>query len=127
MESGWIKLKRDPAFFTDMWKRHRPTMWLLFYIAQNAKRETTMWIKPGQCEIRGHEEAGLSNQEYKTAKKNLKNIGFAKFTKRNNVTLATLLEPKLYDINIIHNEGNQRSNQQTDLNINNDELSLTIS
>jgi hypothetical protein len=130
MERGYVQAIRSLDRHKAIWKRHRPTFWLLFFISQSAKREATAWIGPGQCEIRGHEDALLTLQEYKTAKRNLEKMGLAKFEKRNNVTLATLIDTTYYDINMVSKRGNQLPEQpdEPDLNngLNNGELPLSL-
>lgn len=120
MERGYIKEFRQLDRRKALWKRHRPSLWLLDFIAQSAKRESTPWISAGQCEILGHEDACLTPQEYKTAKRNLEKMGLATFGKRNNVTLATLTDTTYYDINLVSEQGNQQSNQQDELQLTND-------
>ena len=89
---------------------------LLYVIAWRARRTDKFNrynLAPGEALIGDHDECGMSEQEYKTAKKWLKKGGFATFRPTNKGTVATLSDTSVFDINIERVNG-QTNRQPTD-------------
>ena len=56
-------------------------------------------LKSGQCFLGDYREIGLSEQQYRTAKKQLTNWNLATFKGTNKGTVGTIVNTKVYDIN----------------------------
>lgn len=95
---------------------------LLVLIVQRAKRTNEFNIdnlKCGEALIGDYKSIGQTEQQYKTAKRNLQKWGFATFKGTNKGTIATIVNTRIFDINIdLDNEPtnepatNQLTNQQ---------------
>jgi hypothetical protein len=57
-------------------------------------------LKIGQCFLGDYKKIGISEQQYRTAKKELKRIGLATFTGTTKGTVANLVSTDVYDINV---------------------------
>jgi len=70
-------------------------------IATRARRSDCLFtgLKIGQCYLGDYRKIGLSEQQYRTAKKVLKRIGLATFQGTNKGTLATLVSIEVYNLN----------------------------
>lgn len=103
-----MALRSDEAKFLDT---HPVENHLLNVIARRARRTKCRLtgLDIGECFI-GHKGLGLTEQQYRTAKKNLKKWGLVEFKKGKRVTdagtVAKLLNTSVYDIN--ESEGNGR-------------------
>ena len=76
---------------------------LLTAIAFRAKRTGDLNIhglEIGQALIGDHASYGLTKQEYRSAKARLKRYGLAEFKATSRGTIATLLDQRVYDINV---------------------------
>jgi hypothetical protein len=75
----------------------------LTQIALRARRSDAMYssifLKANQALVGDREKLGLSEQEYRTAKKKLQKWGLATFKPTNKGTIATLTSTNVYDIN----------------------------
>jgi hypothetical protein len=105
-----MALRSDEAKFLDT---HPVENHVLNVIARRARRtpcRLTM-LDIGECFI-GHKGLGITEQQYRTAKKNLKKWGFVEFKKGKKATdtgtVAKLLNSTVYDIN--EEEGNGTGN-----------------
>ena len=70
-------------------------------IATRARRSDCPFtgLKIGQCYLGNYRKIGLSEQQYRTAKKVLKRIGLATFQGTNKGTVATLVSIEVYNLN----------------------------
>ena len=91
---------------------------LALIIAKRARRTDCSLnnLQIGQCFIGDYKKIGLTEQQYRTAKKELKRVKFATFHGTNKGTVATLVSTELWDINIL--EGNGLDNTPTTTNKN---------
>lgn len=81
---------------------HKNAYILLGVIAQRARRTNKFnrfGLTVGQALIGDHKKYGMTEREYRTAKKKLKKWGFATFKGTNKGTIATLCDKRIYDIN----------------------------
>jgi hypothetical protein len=106
MSDGFVKLLRS----SEMWEllKDRNAFVLLTVIALRARRTdgfSRHGLKTGQALIGDHEAYGLSKQQYRSAKHRLRRYGLADFKATPRGTIATLLEPRIYDINIAELKG----------------------
>ncbi len=104
-ELGFLKLIRaektlalmgDPNAFT-----------LASVIAYRAQRTDTLNIHDlavGEALLGDHERYGMTQSQYRTAKKKLAKWGIASFRATNRGTIATLLDDTVYDINREQND-----------------------
>jgi hypothetical protein len=105
-----MALRSDEAKFLDT---HPTENHVLNVIARRARRTKCKLtgLEVGECFI-GNKGLGLTEQQYRTAKKNLKKWGFVNFKKGRKATdtgtVATLLNTMVYDIN--QEEGNGKGN-----------------
>ena len=87
---------------------------LLTQIARRAVRTSQKFnphnLYPGQALIGDHHSIGASLQNYRTAKARLDEWGFATFKPTNRGTIATLLDTRVYDINV--DSSNNPTNKQ---------------
>jgi len=101
-DETFIQVYRSSEWKT-IWKKHRPTLWLLHYIALKARRTDEAMkggLLKGQAMIGDLKDMGLTNQEYKTALKNLKKWNFLTTKPTNKGTTVTLNLSGLYNINM---------------------------
>lgn len=105
-----MALRSEEAKFLDT---HPTENHVLNVIARRARRTkcNLTGLEIGECFI-GNKGLGLTEQQYRTAKKNLKKWGFVDFKKGRKATdtgtVATLLNSAVYDIN--QEEGNGKGN-----------------
>lgn len=102
---GFVKLMREAAL--DLLENKPNAYLLLSQIALRARwsEEASSIYRLGinQSLIGDHEKIGLTNSEYKTAKKILSTAGYADFHPTpGKGTIATLLTPTVFDINTDH-------------------------
>ena len=89
---------------------------LLYVIAQRAQRTDRINqhnLKPGEAFLGDHESYGMSEGEYRNAKKVLKRFRLATFRRTNRGTIATLIDTSIFDINVEVGDG-QESDQNSD-------------
>lgn len=76
---------------------------LLCHIVLRARRTDgrlgTVWLKAGQALIGDYKKAGLTAQEYRSAKQRLVKSGFIEISSTPQGTIATLIDTSIFDIN----------------------------
>src|SRR5690349_17900842 len=99
MSCGYIKLFRGTGI--ELLQSDPKAYLLLSQIALRALRKNANYsgLKANQCYIGDHENIGLSQQEYRNAKKRLSKHGLVFFTSTNKGTIATLISSEVFDIN----------------------------
>ncbi len=105
MGDSWVKFKRSKAT-EELLKDHNAWA-LLSLIAYRARRTNEFNIhnlKPGEALIGDHEACGLTQREYRTAKKNLEMWNLATFKATNKGTIAKLINSDIFDINLDDND-----------------------
>jgi hypothetical protein len=108
---GYIKLMRSEEAM-ELLRRPKELV-LLCQIALRAKRTTsfsTADLAPGEALIGDFGSCGLTEQEYRTAKRNLEKWGFITTRSTNRGTIAKLMNSTVFDINI--QEGNDQPNDR---------------
>jgi hypothetical protein len=113
--AGFVKAMRsDEAAFLDA---NPLANHVLNVIARRARRSPCplTGLQIGECFV-GHKGLGLSEQQYRTVKKNLTKWGFAEFKKAGRATdrgtVAKLLDSKVYDINETDPNGRATEDQR---------------
>lgn len=108
--AGYIKLIRGEE--TTALFRDRNAFILLAAIAYRARRtdDPVSDLKVGEAQIGDVKNYGLTQQEYRTAKRKLKKWGFATFKATSKGTIAKLANTRIYDINLA--DGNEQPNEQ---------------
>ena len=87
---------------------------LLAQIAQRARRNGELNIqnlRSGEALIGDYKSIGLTEQEYRTAKKNLEKLRIATFRGTTKGTVACLTDNTIFDINV--EKSNVQANRQT--------------
>jgi hypothetical protein len=114
MNFGFIKAQRGNDGMT-LARKNRAAFILLYFIAMRARWSDAYNehdLKPGEALIGGvNDPHGLTEQEYKTAKKLLAKDGFATFRGTSRGTIATLINTRVFDIN--SGISNEQNNDQT--------------
>jgi len=104
----------DGAFFVKMMRgdatrelmRDHKAFTLLAQIAERARQKDgpftgstgiTIWLKKGQAFIGDYESIGLTEKEYRCAKKRLMKCKYADFEGANKGTIATLINNDVFD------------------------------
>lgn len=108
----YFRAFRDPAAI-ELWRKHRGSFFLLYLIAYRARRTAGFNchdLKPGQALLGDCHQCGMTEQEYRTAKRILESAGFATFQPTNKGTVATLLNTEIFDINV--DEANDPANDR---------------
>jgi len=108
------ELMKDPSSFM-----------LLTQIALRARRTDSFNVKnlkPGEAFIGDYRTIGLTQQQYRTAKKKLEEWGLAKFEPTNRGTIATLLNTDIYNINIKTNNGHNNKQVTNSKRLVNDQI-----
>lgn len=110
MSQGFIKLFREKAI--ELLTSDPKAFLLLSCIALRARRTDANYseLKANQAFIGDNENAGLSKQEYRNAKKRLARYNLAVFKPTNKGTIATLSSAAVYDINAEETSSEQPSN-----------------
>jgi hypothetical protein len=110
-ERGFFKILRTKQTLELM---KDPKAWTLFsLIAYRAKRtnEASIYgLKIGEALIGDYKSCGLSEKEYRNAKKRLAKMGLAVFKGANKGTVATLINTDIFDINA-EDGGEQKGGQ----------------
>jgi hypothetical protein len=98
----------------DAWDllRHHNAFILLTVIAWRARRSPSKVanLKTGQALIGDYRNYGMSEQQYRHAKKQLSDWGYVTFKPTNKGTIATLESSEIYDINA--EQSNDQNNRQ---------------
>ena len=110
-DGAFVKISRSgllDAF--DLIREHRPAFLLLFFIAMRARREPSIREKLGIGEVKIgsnslSSQLGLTEGEYRTAKKKLEQAGIATFRATNWGTVAKLISTAIFDPNFIEPDG----------------------
>lgn len=111
MNFGYVKFMRSEE--TVELLRKPKELSLLAQIALRAKRTTSFSradLGPGEALIGDYGSCGLTEQEYRTAKRNLEKWGFITTRSTNRGTIAKLVNSTVFDINI--QGGNDQPNGQ---------------
>ena len=97
---GFVALVRG-AETDDLQRRDPRGFLLLSLIARRAARTENRYdgLEEGQALLGDHQAAGLTRQEYRSAKSRLTKYKLATFQTTNKGTIATLLDSMVYDIN----------------------------
>ena len=101
--NGWIKAKRNWAQAKELMAKSRNALCLLYLIALRAWRGPGInqhGCGVGEGFIGDFADWGFSEMEYRVAKKQLEKFGFASFRTTNRGTIAKLLGPEIFDINV---------------------------
>jgi len=109
--NGYLMLKR--AEETIELLKNPLTFGLLTIIAVRARRTDTLNVhnlQPGEALIGDFKNYGLTQKQYRNAKKNLKKWNLAAFKGTSKGTIATLLDTRIYDINV-QAKGERRGKQ----------------
>jgi len=112
---GFVKLMRT-AETTELLEGSPDCFLLLTIIAFRARRSNGFnrdGLQPGQALIGDYKSYGLTEQRYRTSKVKLEKWRFATFKATTKGTIATLLDSRIYDINIESDNG-QDNGQLTD-------------
>ena len=99
MEVPFIQMMRTPETLEIF--KHPKTFILLAQIAYRARRTNSIidGLEPGEALIGDHGSIGLSQQEYRTAKKNLVNWKIITTRTTNKGTIARLINSSIFNIN----------------------------
>lgn len=126
--SGFIMWRRDRQC-EDLMKN--PAVWtLLCLIAYRAKRTDSLSyqnLKIGEALIGDHKTIGLTEQQYRTAKRKLEMYGIVTFKGTTKGTIATLCDSTVFDLNYETGQrpSKRKSNGLTTTNNNgNNEISI---
>ena len=108
---SFVQLSRSEV--TNELMKHPPAFMLLTLIALRARRTDRFNIdnlKQGEAMIGDYSSIGLTEQQYRTAKKKLEKWGFATFQSTSKGTIARLPNTDIYNINI--HGANEKTNRQ---------------
>ena len=102
---GYIKSNRSDEAWALLKHSHHAFV-LLWVIAQRARRreQTSYDLEISEALIGDCGNYGMTEREYRTAKKVLEKLGFATFKTTNKGTIATLCNTIIYDINVLHDD-----------------------
>lgn len=110
---GWVKMQRGEDI-NELIATSPLAFTLAAVIALRARyRHGTnlRGLSPGEACLGDYAACGMSQQEYRTAKKNLEGWGFATFKATNRGTVARLIDTRLFDV--LSALGNEQVNEQT--------------
>ncbi len=99
--SSFIKTFRSNE--SEQLMRYPSCLILLLQISLRAKRTNSLdlnGLEIGEALIGDHDSIGLTQQQYRTAKRNLKKWGFITTKSTNKGTIAKLINTDVFDINI---------------------------
>ena len=105
--SSWFRCYRTPEVF-DIFRRHRPSFFLLHVIAAQAQWSDAPNIKglaPGEACLGDYGSYGMTEREYRTAKRNLEKWGLATFKATTLGTIATLCNERVFGVLPLPNDG----------------------
>jgi len=109
---GWIKMMRSPEL-VELIGTAPLAFTLAAVIAWRARFMPGKSLKglcPGECFLGDYKTCGMSEQQYRTAKKQLERWGFATFKATNKGTIAKLIDTRLFDV--LNVTGNGQANRQ---------------
>ena len=101
--NGWIKAKRNYDQAQALMSKSRNASCLLYLLALRAWRGPGInqhGCGVGEGFVGDYEKWGFTQMEYRVAKKHLEQFGFAHFRTTNRGTIARLLGPEIFDINV---------------------------
>lgn len=111
----FIKFNPDSDTFLSMVAQgyHKEVI-LLSVMATRARRTncTVTGLNPGECFLGDFAALGLSERQYRTAKKNLEKFGLATFKATNKGTVGKLANTEIYDINEFESDRQATSKRQ---------------
>jgi hypothetical protein len=134
MSAGWFKCHRGEQADW-LLARSKNAFVLLWVIASRVSREGNARVKllPGQAFIGDHNSYGMTEQEYRSAKKVLESNGIATFKRTKWGTTATLIDTGIFDANAQPGNGinngianGAATDGQRQSRINNQEVDLKI-
>jgi|WetSurMetagenome_2_1015567.scaffolds.fasta_scaffold71170_3 hypothetical protein len=103
--NGFLKLNRGSS--TTELLKDKNAFILLTQISLRARRDSAFnpeGLSTGEAMIGDHKCIGLSQREYRTAKKHLEKYGFATFKTTSKGTIAKLIDSRIFDINATEND-----------------------
>ena len=109
---NFIMLKRSEG--TNELMKYPPAFMLLTQIALRARRTNKFSLhnlKQGEAMIGDYSSIGITQQQYRTAKKNLEKWGFATFRSTSRETIARITNTDIYNVNL--ENSNEYVNSQT--------------
>lgn len=112
MSYSWFKAMRNKETI-ELLAASSNAFVLLFVIAYRAQRTNKFNrynLKPGQALVGDYGAYGMTEQNYRTAKKFLSTHGFATFKPTSKGTIATLATEQVFDINAF--QDNEQTNDQ---------------
>jgi hypothetical protein len=129
MVRGFVKLMRTEKAGALMRNPNAFTLAsVIAYRAQRTDAFNIYGLAVGEALLGDHAKYGLTQSQYRTAKKKLKNWGIAAFKSTNKGTIAKLLDDEVYDINRERNDepvDNPDDKQMTSQSQADDEQSAT--
>jgi hypothetical protein len=115
VRAGFFKCMRNSEAL-ELIAKHPPSFILLYIIAFRANRHDAFNqhdLGPGQAFVGDYKRIGLTERTYRTAKQILEKHGFATFTPTSKGTVATLLNTRVFDVNLEQGDG-RNDEQATD-------------
>ncbi len=125
-DKTYFRAYRSPAAF-ELIRKHPPTFFLLYVIAFRAQYSegfNAHNLSQGEAFIGDHDDCGMSEREYRTAKRNLGKWGFSTFKTTNKGTIAKLTDERVFGVLPLHGDG-QNDEQETDTRRASDEQATT--
>lgn len=114
MTAGWFKAVRGEIAL-ELGRKHLKAFWLLYFIATRARWSKPLLaddgLQPGEALVGAFDSHGLSQQEYRTAKKVLEKYEFATFKPTTKGTIARIIDTRVFDINA--DAPNEQNNSQS--------------
>ena len=122
---GFVKLSNESEMLESLLKngKHKEFA-LLTVIALRSRRtpDPVSGLDVGQCFLGDFKSYGMTEREYRTAKKNLDKWGLASFKATNKGTVASLANTAVYDINAEKATGNRRTDDEQATTNKNDKI-----
>ena len=110
---SFVVCYRNELLVSEILKKHSKTFTLLYFIAMRAWRGpgiSPRGCRVGEALIGDYSTMGMTEQEYRTAKKHLKKMGFLTTKSTSKGTIAKLMNTELFDPNF--DFGNEQINGQ---------------
>lgn len=118
-DSGWVKAMRSVSL-KGLWSRGHGASVLLWIVAVRAWRGagiSPLGCMPGESLVGDWASCGFTHKAYRIAKKQLEEMKLCSFRANNKGTIAKLLSPEIFDINLPEDvtertsEGKQGANE----------------
>lgn len=112
----FIKFNPDSDVFTSLVAQgYHKEIVLLSVMATRARRSSckVTGLNPGECFLGDYAALGLSERQYRTAKKNLEKFGLATFKATNKGTVGKLTNSDIYDINESESDRQKTGSRRT--------------